>query len=160
MVIVSVTGMNLVRLTRQGIISITGKNFVRLTRHGLQSIRSVWPYTGDRFEVRRQVLKLKWWDDRHLHPPGLLVDHTYEAIKALPGLGLYELRLDDEIGGQRNIRAIFFDPPSNWVPLEQKPMRVIWVLEAFPKKRQDFSRNDLRRFRNSRMLLAQRCYGQ
>ena len=141
-------------------MALTGVNFVRFTRHGLQAIRHVWPTTRARFQVRRQVLKLRFWDERHLHPPGLLVDLTYEAIKALSSLGLYELRLDDDIGGHTNIRVIFFDPPSNWVPLEEKPMRIIWVLEAFPKKRDDFTKNDLTRFRNSRNLLAERAYGE
>jgi hypothetical protein len=141
-------------------MGVTGSNFVRFTRHGLQSARAAWTKTGDRFEVRRQALKLRFWDERHEHPPGMLFDHTYESIKALKGLGIYELRLDDEIGGHENIRVIFFDPPSDWVPVEKKPMRVIWILEIFPKKRDEFTRNDLNRFRASRLLLAQRCYGK
>jgi hypothetical protein len=71
---------------------LTGCNFVRFTRHGLQAIRKTWEKTGDKFEVRRQALKLRWWDARHEHPPGMLFDHTYESIKALAGLGIYLLR--------------------------------------------------------------------
>ena len=141
-------------------MAVTGTNFVRFTRHGLQSARDAWTRTGDRFEVRRQALKLRFWDDRHRHPPGVLFDHSYEAIKALKGLGIYELRIDDEIGGHENIRAIFFDPPKDWEPVEQKPLRIVWILEIFPKKRDEFTQNDLRRFRGSRLLLAQRCYGK
>ena len=81
-------------------MALTGVNFVRFSRHGLQSIRAYWAKLGDRFEVRRQALKLRWWDERHLHHPGTLFDHTYESIKSLKGLGVYELRLDDDIGGQ------------------------------------------------------------
>lgn len=142
------------------VMPLTGSNFVRFTRHGLQSARSIWDRTGDRFEVRRQALKLRFWDERHRHPPGMLCDHTYESIKALSGLGLYEFRLDDEIGGQENIRAIFFDPPKDWEPIEKKPMRIVWILEIFPKKRNDFTTHDIRRFKASRTLLAQRCYGK
>lgn len=94
-------------------MALTGCNFVRFTRHGLQAIRHHWSRLGDRFEVRRQALKLRFWDERHEHPPGMLVDHSYESIKALPGLSIYEMRLDDEIGSQRNIRVIFFDPPKD-----------------------------------------------
>ena len=55
-------------------MTVTGVNFVRFTRHGLQAIRAYWKRTGDRFEVRRQALKLRFWDERHLHPPGMLFD--------------------------------------------------------------------------------------
>src|SRR5438552_13083050 len=98
-------------------MAITGVNFVRASRHSLQTARKLWPSTGDRFEVRRQALKLRFWDERHLHHPGMLGDLTYEAIKSLPGLGVYELRLDDTIGGLSNIRVVFFDPPKNWQPV-------------------------------------------
>src|SRR5437763_9761403 len=104
-------------------MAVTGANFVRFTRHGLQAIRAYWSKLGDRFEVRRQALKLRFWDERHRHPPGMLLDLTYEGIKSLPGLGIYELRLDDHIGGQSNIRVVFFDPPRDWEPVvgETKP---------------------------------------
>lgn len=143
-------------------MTITGTNFVRFTRHGLQAIRAYWVRTGDRFEVRRQALKLRFWDERHLHVAGMLFDHTYESIKGLPKLGIYELRLDDEIGGQSNIRVVFFDPPSDWQPSvgETRPLRVIWVLEALPKRRNDWTSNDLTRFRASRLLIQKRFYGR
>lgn len=141
-------------------MALTGCNFVRFTRHGLQAIRHHWSRLGDRFEVRRQALKLRFWDERHEHPPGMLVDHSYESIKALPGLSIYEMRLDDEIGSQRNIRVIFFDPPKDWQPVlsEARPMRIIWILEALPNKRMDWTTNELSRFRASRLLLQKRCY--
>ena len=143
-------------------MAVTGVNFVRFTRHGLQAIRAYWAKTGDRFEVRRQALKLRFWDERHLHLPGMLFDHTYESIKGLPRLGIYELRLDDEIGGQSNIRVVFFDPPPDWQPVvgETRPLRVIWVLEALPKRRNDWTRNDITRFRASRLLIQKRFYGR
>jgi hypothetical protein len=149
-------------------VAFTGVNFVRCTRHGLQVARKHWPKTGDRFEVRRQALKLRFWDERHLHPRGTLFDHTYESIKALAGLGVYELRLDDEIGGKSNIRLVFFDPPQDWQPIddwqpvdeEDNPLRMVWVLEVLPKRRDDWTANDITRFRAARHLLAKRCYGR
>jgi hypothetical protein len=69
-------------------MAITGTNFVRFTRHGLQAIRRSWAKIGNRFEVRRQALKLRFWDERHLHVSGMLFDHTYESIKGLSGLGI------------------------------------------------------------------------
>jgi hypothetical protein len=139
---------------------ITGVNFVRASRHGLQAARKFWPATGDRFEVRRQALKLRFWDERHLHPPGMLGDLTYETIKGLPGLGIYELRLDDTIGGLSNIRIVFFDPPRNWQPraLEARPLPIVWILEAMPKRRNEWTKFDVERFRRARLLIQKRCY--
>ena len=61
----------------------TEVNFVRFTRHGLQAIRAYWSKLGDRFEVRRQALKLRFWDERHLHPRGtarrLIQKRFYES---------------------------------------------------------------------------------
>jgi hypothetical protein len=141
-------------------MALTGSNFVRFTRHGLQTVRHYWKRTGDRFEVRRQALKLRFWDERHLFPAGTLLDLTYEGIKGLPGLGIYELRLDDVIGGQSNIRVVFFDPPADWKPLpaEERPMRIVWVLDVLPKKRNDWTANEISRFRHARRLLQERCY--
>lgn len=141
-------------------MALTGSNFVRFTRHGLQAIRKFWDKTGDKFEVRRQALKFRFWDERHLHRAGTLCDLTYESIKSLAGLGIYELRLDDKIGNQENICVVFFDPPKDWQPVlaEKRPMRIVWVLEALPKRRDDWTTNEIHRFRASRLLLQKRCY--
>ncbi len=98
-------------------MGLQGCNFARFSRHGLQSVRSHWSSMADRFEVRRMALKLRFWDERHLHGSGMLLDHSYEKIKALAAQNVYELRLDDEIGGQSNIRIVLFDPPSSWKPV-------------------------------------------
>jgi hypothetical protein len=141
-------------------MAVTGCNFVRFTRHGLQSIRSYWRAVGDRIEVRRQALKLRFWDERHTHGHGMLFDHGYESIKAIFGLRIFELRLDDEIGGQRNIRVIFLDPPDTWIPMHEhsRPLRVVWVIEALPRRRNDWTTNDITRFRGSRLLIQKRFY--
>jgi hypothetical protein len=146
-------------------MAITGCNFVRFTRHGLQSIRHPWPKVNHRFKVRRQALKLRFWDERHRDQPGVLLDLTYEKIKALKDESIYELRLTGSIGGQSNIRIIFFDPPKDWVPLtpypigpEDQVMRVVWVVEAMPKKRNEWTTYDLDRFGSSRTLIQERFY--
>ena len=139
---------------------ITGTNFVRCTRHGLQACRKLWPGAAARFEVRRQALKLRWWNDRHLHGNGCLFDLTYESIKSLPALGIYELRLDDTIGGLSNIRVVFFDPPDAWTPMvsQERPLPIVWALEALPKRRDGWTRNEIDRFRASRLLVKKRFY--
>jgi len=139
---------------------LAGVNFVRFTRHGLHSIRAYWSGIGDRFDIRRYALKLRWWDERHLHLSGMIFDHSYESIKSLPGSGIYEMRVDDVIGGQSNIRVVFFDSPRSWAPLihEKRPMRVVWVLEVLPKRRNDWTKNDITRFRAARLLIKKRFY--
>lgn len=108
-------------------------------------------------------MKPRYWDERHDHPPGVLFDHTYETIKSLAQLGIYEMRLDDPIGGCNNIRVVFFDPPKDWQPLtpvnfEGRPLRTIWVLEVLQKKRDEWTENDISRFRASRLVLKLRFY--
>ncbi len=90
----------------------------------------------------------------------MLFDHSYEKIKALASENIYELRLDDDIGGQSNIRIVLFDPPSSWKTVEDnvRPLRVIWILEALPKKRNEWTKNDITRFRGQRLLLKRRFY--
>jgi hypothetical protein len=146
-------------------MAVTGCNFVRFTRHGLQSIRHPWPKVNHRFKVRRQALKLRFWDERHRYPAGILIDLTYEKIKALKDEAIYELRLTGMIGGQSNIRVVFFDPPKDWIPLvpyhvgeDGQTMRAVWVIEAMPKKRNEWTEFDLDRFSGSRLLIQKRFY--
>jgi len=106
-------------------------------------------------EVRRNALKLRHWSSRDR---AVLMDLTYENIKAMPGSGVYELRLDDEIGGLRNIRVIFFEAPDKWRPNHSYPLPVLWVLEALPKKRQDWTTNDIIRFWAKRDIVEERFY--
>jgi hypothetical protein len=87
-----------------------------------------------------------------------LLDVTYESIKAMPGSGVYELRIDDELGGLRNIRVVFFEAPQTWKPNTAYPRPVLWVLEALPKKRQDWTANDIDRFRAKRAVVKARFY--
>ena len=158
--IIVIYGRETQRLGRILANGVTGSSFVRFSRQGLKSIRHYWGKLGDRMECRRQALKLRYWDERHLDPVGMLVDHTYESIKALAGFGVYELRLDDDIGGQANIRVVFFDPPSELVPLPNniRPLRVVWILEVLPKKRNDWTTNELTRFRAQAKLITSRMY--
>jgi hypothetical protein len=106
-------------------------------------------------EVRRNALKLRHWGKREAEG---VMDMTYESIKSMPGLGVYELRIDDEIGGLRNIRVIFFEPPDAWKPNRGYPKPVLWVLEALPKKRQAWTANDIDRFSAKRGIVKERFF--
>lgn len=134
---------------------VTGTHLVRVLRSALQSAKHFWPKVGDRMEVRRNALKLRHWGIREAQG---VMDVTYESIKAMPGSGVYELRIDDEIGGHRNIRVIFFETPEAWKTSLHYPKPVLWVLETLPKKRQDWTRNDITRFWTKRGIIRERFY--
>lgn len=134
---------------------LTGTHLVRVLRSALQSAKHFWPRVGDRMEVRRNALKLRHWGKREAEG---VMDMTYESIKSMPGLGVYELRIDDEIGGLRNIRVIFFEPPDAWKPNRGYPKPVLWVLEALPKKRQAWTANDIDRFSAKRGIVKERFF--
>lgn len=136
-------------------MSLNGTHLVRALRSALQSAKHFWPRVGDRMEVRRNALKLRHWGQRVQQG---VMDLTYESIKSMAGSGVYELRLDDEIGGLRNIRVIFFEPPSAWRPARHYPKPILWVLEALPKKRQDWTSNDIDRFWAKRGIVKERFY--
>jgi hypothetical protein len=128
---------------------------VRVLRSALQSAKHFWPRVGDRMEVRRHALKLRYWGERDA---GTVMDLTYASIKAMPGSGVYELRIDDELGGHRNLRVIFLEPPEAWKPNGIHPKPVLWVLETLPKKRQDWTANDIGRFWAKRQIVKERFY--
>jgi len=73
-----------------------------------------------------------------------------------------ELRIDDEIAGNNNIRIIFFranialkgDPVS----ASGEIMRRIWILAAFQKKTQGFSSHQMKAWKGTRTILVQRYY--
>jgi hypothetical protein len=136
-------------------MSLTGTHLVRVLRSGLQSAKHFWPKVGDRMEVRRNALKLRHWGTRAGEG---VMDVTYESIKAMSGSGVYELRIDDAIGGHRNIRVIFFEPPDAWKSNARYPKPILWVLEAVPKKRQNWTSNDIDRFWAKRAMIKERFY--
>lgn len=111
-------------------------------------------------EVRRQTLKLRFWGDRHEAISGneTVVDLNYDPILAMRGSGVYELRLEDEIGGHRNIRVVFLVPPTDWKPRTPTPLPVLWVLEALPKKQTEWRKFDIDRFRSVRAIVQNRFY--
>ena len=139
-------------------MALEGTHFVRVLRSALQKARKHWPRTGPRMEIRRQSLKLRFWGLQHSGDEGGLLDLSYESIKARPKSGLYELRLDDEIGGLANIRVIFFLPPASWISRVQLPLPAIWILEALPKKRNEWTTFDLDRFDAARAIVKERFY--
>lgn len=137
---------------------LAGTHFVRVLRSALHACRRYWPKAKERMEVRRHALKLKFWGLRH-EPTNTALDLSYESIKSMPGSGVYELRIDDEIGGQTNIRVIFLVPPPAWVPKNwTKPLPVLWLLDVLPKKSDSWKQHQIDRFWAAREVVRERFY--
>jgi hypothetical protein len=104
-------------------------------------------------ELRRHALKLRFWPNLP-DEDGQVVDLNWSWIKSMPGSHVGELRIDDNIGGNDNLRLIFFvgdDSVCNPLPLT-------WILSVLQKKRQDFSTNQIKVFRAQRELVLERFY--
>jgi hypothetical protein len=136
-------------------MALIGTHHVRALKSALHKAKKIWPAVGARMDVRRQSLKLRYWGQRVGRQ---LLDLDYEPIAAMPGSGVYELRVDDEIGGHRNIRILFLDPPDSWKPAFSLTLPVIWILEAIPKKRNNWTNFDIERFQALRTTVKQRLY--
>lgn len=134
---------------------LTGTHRVRVVRPAFREAARLFPRVQDWFEIKAHALKLRYWPA----PPGTLVhgkvlDLDCEWIKALKGLQVGELRIDDEIAGHRNLRLIFFVGD----PAVRKPLPLIWILAVLNKKRQEFTSEEIDVFRGRRTLVEQRYY--
>jgi hypothetical protein len=135
--------------------SLTGTFLVRAFRPAFDDVNRLFNRTRDKIEVRRHALKLRYWPDSlTTELSGQVVDLDWSWIRSLEGLKVGELRVHDTIGGQDNLRIIFFVGP----PKDQLPMRCIWILAVIQKGRQDFSSNHIKVFRARRTLVCQRFY--
>ena len=133
--------------------NLTGTYRVRAGRWAFQDAHKCLPRTRDRAELRRHALKLRFWPERSPETDdGQLLDLNWSWIKALPGKRVGELRIDDTIGGCDNLRVIFF------VPREKTEPPNLWILAVFQKKRDDFSKAQLKLFKARRELILERFY--
>jgi hypothetical protein len=101
----------------------------------------------DYFLIRSHALKLAYWPDE--------ADLDWDWIKSLEAKRVGELRIDEVIAQQNNLRVIFFK--ANKL-LPGDPMLRIWTLTVFQKKRQDFSGKEIAAFRVMRDLVVARYY--
>jgi hypothetical protein len=100
-------------------------------------------------------LKLRYWPQKSpVDESGKLLDLDWSWIRALHGLKVGELRIHDTIGGNDNLRIIFFEGD----PAVREPLPMIWVLHVMQKKRNNFTSNDLGIFRARRTLVIERFY--
>lgn len=136
-------------------MSLSGNWRVRIFRPAFDEVRKLCGGTKSCIELRRHVLKLRYWPGNlPVDESGTLIDLNWSWIKSLPGLQTGELRIDDEISGNDNLRAIFFVGDSS----VKDPLPMIWVLTVFQKKRDDFSSHQISIFRSRRQLVLERFY--
>jgi hypothetical protein len=123
------------------------------------AITRAWKLCGGKMReyqlLRRHALKLAYW------PTGRddgdsATDINWDWIKSLEKKRIGELRIDELINGQDNVRVIFFK--ANLV-LEGSEIARIWLLTAFQKKAQKFSNAEIRAFSGMREIIVQRHYG-
>jgi hypothetical protein len=132
---------------------LTGNYRVRVLRPALDEAYKLCPRMCDRMELRAQALKLRYWPaNQSSDGNGQLLDLDWSWIKAAPHLRIGELRIDDTIGGNDNLRLIFFVGER----VVAMPMPVIWILRAMQKKRNDFSAHDLAMVKARRMFVQER----
>jgi hypothetical protein len=135
--------------------SLTGKFLVRAFRPAFDDVNRLFVRTRDKIELRRHALKLRYWPDSiTTEPSGQVVDLDWSWIRSLPGKKIGELRVHDTIGGQDNLRIIFFVGPPN----ERMPKTCIWILAVIQKDRDDFSTNNIAIFKARRSLVCERFY--
>ena len=134
---------------------LTGNFRVRAVRPALAAARRLFPRTGDRADMRSQALKLRYWPAKNpTTGAGQLLDLNWDWIKALKGLNVGELRIDDKIGGFDNLRVIFFVGDRK----VHQPLPIIWVLHVMQKKRMEFTAADLATFKARRLLVMEWFY--
>jgi len=142
--------------------NLTGNYRVRAVRPAFQDAHKWLPRSKDRARLRRHALKLRFWPEKHPEDAaGILLDLDWSWIKAMKGSHVGELRVHDQIGDCDNLRVIFFDPKDsaeNILTQLDASMPIIWVLSVFQKKRDDFTKAQIRTFRARRTLVLERFY--
>jgi len=135
--------------------NLTGNFRVVPTPQAKASNAKLHPRRSDQMEVRRHALKLRFWPLRHAADEnGKVLDLDYSWIKALKGLDIGELRIHDTIGGNNNLRLIFFVGDMR----VKDPLPMIWILEVMQKKRDEFTANQLKIFKAKRIIVIERYY--
>lgn len=109
--------------------------------------------------IRSHGLKLAFW------PGGLdseCADLDWDWIEGLKDKRIGELRIDEVIVGNNNLRIVFFKAnrvlPRDPVARSGEPMIRIWPMIVFQKKRNDFSTREIAAFCAARQIIVLRYY--
>lgn len=96
--------------------------------------------------LRRHALKLAYFP----------ACGDWDWVKSLHGKCIGELRIDERIASQENIRVIFFQTK---IQLPSEPLPRIWTLTVFPKKSDNFTAREINAFKAMREIIVIRTYG-
>lgn len=128
---------------------MTGAYYVRAIRPAFKDSHRLLPRMKDRAELRRQVLKLRFFGEDSQFP-NMAVDLNWSWVNALKAYRIGELRIDDPIGGHNNLRVITWHPkdkmPPSW-DRSYSPIPHIWVLAVLQKKSDDFTTANILNFK-------------
>jgi len=134
---------------------LTGSWRVRAIRPAFSDACRLVKKARDQMEIRSHALKLRYWPATNpMDESGKVLDLDWSWVRSLPGLGIGELRIEDVIGGNDNLRIIFFVGDDK----VRDPLPLMWILRVMQKKRQDFSKHDLAIFKARRALVIERFY--
>ena len=134
---------------------LEGRYRVRAISPALNEVWRLCNRMKENAEIRRHALKLRFWPDNHpTTDSGEVLDLNWSWVRSLPGANVGELRIQDAIAGNDNLRIIFFvgDPKI------KKPLPMIWILRVMQKGRDDFSRHDISIFKARKALVVERFY--
>lgn len=133
--------------------NLTGSFRIRITRPALDEVRKLSARVRDGIEIRRHLLKLRFWPENHPEDErGQILDLDWCWLKSLPKLKVGELRIHDVISGHDNLRAIFYVGDSRI----REPLPMIWILSVFQKKTQEISTHKARIFEVRKIMVQER----
>lgn len=134
---------------------LKGNFRVRAIRPAFSDVYRLCDNWSENAEIRRHSLKLRYWPDNHPEDEsGQLLDLDWSWIKSMPGMDVGELRVHDTIGGNDNLRIIFYVGDKKIC----EPLPMIWVIRVIQKARDDFSKHDITTFKARRLLVIERFY--
>jgi hypothetical protein len=135
--------------------NLTGRFHVRVLRPALHDAHRLMPRTKDRAILRRHSLKLRYWPTpKPEDESGMALDLNWEWIRSLPGMKVGELRVQDTLGGNDNLRVIFFKPEKS------QPLPTLWVIAVLQKRRNDFTKAQITNFKSRRKIVLNRFYDE
>lgn len=138
-------------------VKLTGRYRVRVCRPALHEAKRKFVRVADLMEVRRHALKLRFWPHgAEARSQGQVLDFDWSWVQGLPFRDIGELRIEDVIAGNNNLRVIFHVGGDKLLD----PLPLVWILRVFQKKSMIFTSNDLAVFSERRRLIRRRFYGE
>jgi hypothetical protein len=134
--------------------ALFGTYYVKPTFSAIRDAQDLFPKYRDYQEARRHALKLAFWPGFN-GGGGVVQDLDWSWIDGMGEPRAAELRIHETIGGQDNLRIIFY---VSKVILPKDPMPRIWTLSILQKKTKQFEHDDLKTFKGRLKILLKRYY--